>query len=46
MPSKWTAKIFRTGKIILTGITTHSDCLEFVDKLSLLIEKFLPKVKV
>ena len=45
MPSKWTAKIFRTGKIILTGITTHPDCLQFVIELKALLENSLPKVK-
>lgn len=45
MPSKWTAKIFRTGKIILTGITTHPDCLQFVQELNLLLGNSLPKVK-
>lgn len=45
MPSKWTAKIFRTGKIILTGITTHPDCLQFVRELNVLLAKSLPKVK-
>jgi TATA-box binding protein (TBP) (component of TFIID and TFIIIB) len=46
MPSKWTAKVFRTGKIILTGITTHSDCVQFVGELKLLLANSLPKVKV
>jgi len=39
---KWTAKIFRTGKIILTGITEHSECLEFMRQLLELFEKVLP----
>jgi TATA-box binding protein (TBP) (component of TFIID and TFIIIB) len=43
MPSKWTAKVFRTGKIILTGITTHEDCLTFVGELNELLGKALPK---
>lgn len=46
MPSKWTAKVFRTGKIILTGITTHEDCLEFVSQLTALLNKSLPIAKV
>jgi hypothetical protein len=46
MPSKWTAKVFRTGKIILTGITTHSDCVQFVGELKVLLANSLPKVKV
>lgn len=41
--SKWTAKIFRTGKIILTGITTHEDCMRFVDELNSLFKKTLLK---
>ena len=44
MPSKWTAKVFRTGKIILTGITTHEDCLTFVGELNELLGKALPKL--
>jgi TATA-box binding protein (TBP) (component of TFIID and TFIIIB) len=46
MPSKWTAKVFRTGKIILTGITTHADCIQFVVELSTLLTNSLPKAKV
>jgi len=45
MPSKWTAKVFRTGKIILTGITTHADCVQFVGELKFLLANSLPKVK-
>jgi len=45
MPSKWTAKVFRTGKIILTGITTHADCLTFVNELNTLLTSSLPKIK-
>ena len=44
-PTKWTAKVFRTGKIILTGITTHEDCLEFVNQLNTLLTNSLPKIK-
>ena len=46
IPSKWTAKVFRTGKIILTGITTHEDCMKFVVELDALLTKSLPKAKV
>jgi len=42
-PDKWTAKVFRTGKIILTGITKHDECLEFMTRLHDLFEKVLPK---
>jgi hypothetical protein len=41
-PQKWTAKVFRTGKIILTGITTHNDCSVFIEQLLSLFEKVLP----
>ena len=40
--SKWTANVFRTGKIILTGITTHEDCLKLIERLSSLFEQVLP----
>jgi hypothetical protein len=43
--TKWTAKVFRTGKIILTGITTHEDCMTFVNDLNTLLTKSLPKHK-
>jgi TATA-box binding protein (TBP) (component of TFIID and TFIIIB) len=46
MPSKWTAKVFRTGKIILTGITTHSDCIKFVGELKVILANSLLKIKV
>ena len=41
-PRKWTAKVFRTGKLILTGITTHSECGMFIEQLLSLFEKVLP----
>lgn len=41
-PHKWIAKLFRTGKMILTGITTRDQCAEFVDQLNDLLEKTLP----
>lgn len=40
--NKWTAKIFRTGKIILTGITSAEETITFVEELSRLLEKVLP----
>lgn len=40
---KWTAKVFRTGKIILTGITHKNECSEFISQLLDLFEKVLPK---
>jgi len=42
-PGKWTAKIFRTGKIILTGVTEHSECLEFMKQLQMLFDSVLPQ---
>jgi TATA-box binding protein (TBP) (component of TFIID and TFIIIB) len=40
---KWTAKVFRTGKIILTGVTEHEECLGFMKQLLSLFEKVLPQ---
>jgi len=39
----WTAKVFRTGKIILTGVTSKEECSELISRLHLLFEKVLPK---
>ena len=39
LPEKWTAKVFRTGKIILTGITTHEDCGRLSEKLTSLLSQ-------
>ena len=33
-PNKWVAKVFRTGKVILTGITTKEDCATFTNELA------------
>jgi len=41
-PKNWTAKVFRTGKIILTGITDHDEVIEFVTQLSFLLAEVLP----
>ena len=41
-PNNWTAKVFRTGKIILTGITDHEQCAQFIGLLLELFEKVLP----
>jgi hypothetical protein len=43
-PHKWIAKVFRTGKIILTGITTRDQCREFVIQLTALLYKTLPSL--
>jgi len=41
-PNKWTAKVFRTGKIILTGINDESEVESFISELLSLFEKVLP----
>jgi TATA-box binding protein (TBP) (component of TFIID and TFIIIB) len=41
-PAKWVAKVFRTGKVILTGITTKQQCSDFVTQLSSLLARTLP----
>ena len=41
-PNNWTAKVFRTGKIILTGITDHEQCSNFIGLLLELFAKVLP----
>jgi TATA-box binding protein (TBP) (component of TFIID and TFIIIB) len=43
---KWTAKVFRTGKIILTGITCENDCKIFMTQLLALFEQVLPKKQI
>lgn len=42
---KWTAKIFRTGKMILTGITSQEECEQFTVLLLSLFEKVLPQIQ-
>lgn len=39
----WTAKVFRTGKIILTGVVSQEECEELTSQLLCLFEKVLPK---
>lgn len=39
----WTAKVFRTGKIILTGIVSPAECSELISQLLSLFEKVLPQ---
>jgi hypothetical protein len=41
--ANWTAKIFRTGKIILTGIVSPAECTELISQLLCLFEKVLPQ---
>lgn len=38
---KWIAKIFRTGNVILTGMTTSQECVELVAQLEGVISKAL-----
>lgn len=39
----WTAKVFRTGKIILTGVVSKDECGQLTSQLLGLFEKVLPK---
>jgi TATA-box binding protein (TBP) (component of TFIID and TFIIIB) len=39
--SKHIAKVFRTGKIILTGVTSHEDCCKLVQELDTVFKKTL-----
>jgi len=39
----WTAKVFRTGKIILTGIVSPSECSDLILRLLSLFETVLPQ---
>lgn len=39
---KWTSKVFRTGKLILTGITSTEQCKEFEEMMSELLKNCLP----
>jgi len=41
--NKWTAKVFRTGKIILTGVKSEDECRQLMNQLSILLETVLPK---
>ena len=41
LPQKWTAKVFRTGKIILTGVTAHEHCTELSQMLTSLLSQTL-----
>jgi hypothetical protein len=39
----WTAKVFRTGKIILTGVVSPTECSELILRLLSLFEMVLPQ---
>lgn len=41
--NKWTAKVFRTGKIILTGVKSEPECRELMKQLNDLLTTVLPK---
>lgn len=41
--NNWTAKVFRTGKIILTGIVSADECTELMRQLLCLFESVLPQ---
>ena len=41
--SNWTAKVFRTGKIILTGVVSPSECTELISRLLCLFDSVLPQ---
>ncbi len=36
--TKWIAKVFRTGQVILTGMTSHDECFKLVEKLAPLVK--------
>lgn len=40
---KWTAKVFRTGKIILTGVKSQDECKQLMTELNTLLITVLPK---
>jgi len=40
---KWTAKVFRTGKIILTGVKSEDECKKLMNQLDQLLQTVLPK---
>ena len=41
--ANWTAKVFRTGKIILTGVVSWEECSQLIERLLSLFEKVLPQ---
>ena len=41
--NKWTAKVFRTGKIILTGVKSQPECHELMKQLNDLLTTVLPR---
>jgi hypothetical protein len=43
-PERWTACVFRTGKINLTALTSHEDCHAFVAKLEPHLHDYLATI--
>ena len=41
--NNWTAKVFRTGKIILTGVVSYDECCDLILRLLSLFEMVLPQ---
>jgi hypothetical protein len=41
--NNWTAKVFRTGKIILTGVVSPTECSDLILRLLSLFETVLPQ---
>lgn len=39
----WTAKVFRTGKIILTGVVSPAECNDLISRLLCLFDSVLPQ---
>jgi hypothetical protein len=43
-PERWTACVFRTGKINLTALTSKEDCASFVEKLEPQLSEYLSRL--
>ena len=41
--NNWTAKVFRTGKIILTGVVSPAECNDLIERLLCLFDLVLPQ---
>ena len=42
-PERWTACVFRTGKINLTALTSKEDCIKFTEKLEEHLKEYLSR---
>jgi hypothetical protein len=40
-PERWTACVFRTGKVNLTSLTSKDDCVKFVEKLTGYLNEYI-----